>query len=195
MTSARNRLFSPSPMIQLPKIGADAGLRHHADDGADDGAGHADGQRRLGAVGERVAAAASVARPPRVSAVINDQQGDHARDRDDLEAVPRDRGGDQREPDPEHDSAGHWLEKPSVMLAAEDQRHRQRQPHRAGKQRRVAVEQHVDQRGQRQHQIPSRHQRLPGARNFRALHAHQTVLAGLQMDHPERRARNRAWPG
>ena len=32
--------------------GADAGLRHHADDGADDGAGHADGERRFGAVSQ-----------------------------------------------------------------------------------------------------------------------------------------------
>ncbi|KAH2776988.1 hypothetical protein KXW38_009587, partial [Aspergillus fumigatus] len=131
--------------------GADAGLRHHADDGADDGAGHADGERRLGAVGERVAAGsqrvAAAARDER----DQDQQAHDAHHRDDLKAISRDCGNHQRKPDPE-DVAQRDVGEAKRDAGAQDQRDGERKAHAAGVERGKAFEQHVDQRRKRQHQ-------------------------------------------
>ncbi|MGY4256559.1 hypothetical protein ACVI1L_003627 [Bradyrhizobium sp. USDA 4516] len=116
----------------------------------------------------------------------HDEAGDDAGDRNDLDAVARHRGNHQREADPEdvaHDGVG----EAERDAGAEDQRDRERKSHAAGIERREALEQHVDQRRERQHQVPARHQRFPGARDLRALHADEAVLASLQMHHPERR--------
>ena len=97
----------------------------------------------------------------------------------------RDRRDHQREPDPEHVTQ-HAVGKAECNAGAEDQRDRQRKADAAGIERGKAFEQHVNQRRQRQHQVPARDQRMPGARDLRALHADQTVLAGFKMHHPER---------
>ena len=114
----------------------------------------------------------------------HDQRDDDARDRHDLETVARQRADDERKSDPE-DGADQHRGGAGRDAGAEDQRHRERKAHAAGIERRKALEQHVDERRERQHEIPARHQRLPGARDFRALHADEAVLAGFQMHHPE----------
>jgi hypothetical protein len=64
-------------------------------------ASHADGERRLGAVGERIPKGRERSGAAAGNRGDQHQSADHARDRNDLEAVARNEGDQQCQPEPE----------------------------------------------------------------------------------------------
>ena len=103
----------PTETMNWPKVVASAGQRHGADDDADGGAGDADRQRRLGALGEAVAAeeqrlaAAGADRFQTTSATTASDQH--------IDAEAEEGGGDQPEADPEDRAARRVDDQPATM--------------------------------------------------------------------------------
>jgi hypothetical protein len=112
------------------------------------------GQRRFGALGKRVAAGGERRAAAAGNCRNQDQADDDARHRPDFESAARHRGDHQYEPDP-GDVAQHDAGETERDAGAEDQGDRLRKAHTAGVKRREALDQHVNQRRQRQHQVPA----------------------------------------
>ena len=158
------------------------GERHGADDHADDRAGDADRQRGLRPFGQRIPAERQ-----RLAATFRqqapDNQNGHA-DHDDVDTEFEEGSPGNAQADPE-DRPDDSCRKPERDRTAENQQHGERQPDRAGKQGRVAGEQKIDQRPERQQQIPFFLERLQRRWQLVLGQAGKSVFAGFQMDHPE----------
>ena len=127
------------------------GQRHGADDDADQRAGKAHRKRLAGAVRQSVAAGFQ-----RLGPAAHEQQRDHQRrDEADHHHHPgnEEAARQQSEPDPE-DQPQRLMRQAGGDRAAQDQGHGERQSDRPGIERRVAGEQQIDQRRQRQDQEP-----------------------------------------
>ena len=98
----------------------------------------------------------SVARPPRTQKQAATSTAISSQHRLDAPLQERRRG--QADRDPEHVAKGGGREL-RRQRRAEDEDGRQREADHAGEHRREAVEEHVDERGERQHQVPVRVER------------------------------------
>ena len=156
------------------------GEGQHADDHTHQRARHAHGQGVLGAFGQRaqrhLQGGAPAAHKPQ-------HQRHHQRQANDgANAVLEERRCAQPYQHPEQ-HLQYARTKALRQGSAKDQHHRQRQPHHAGKQRRVARKKQPHQHRQRQDQVPAQAHGSPGVGALFLGHAQQPAPAGLQVHH------------